>query len=436
MLIIVLAISIVMIQLSDSYLRYLSFRNGMTDEEKKILGVGFLVCSIFCAMIYFLIFDKCGIHAPIYKTILVLGWIPWSAILMLTVRRDILQHLFILGMAIVWNVIQHNWSAIIAVSFCEGEQELIVMHASLYPILFVLFLPIERRCFTKLLPKKSLFDSYGKSVVSFPFLMTLGVLVPWLQEPAIHSWAERFSRFYLPFVFFFLYRHILITTEQLREQKYTAQSMRRMKEQITTLEEYNRLIQENHEKIAVMRHDLRHNYRLIYMMIQAGKTEEAKQHIETQEKLLIKATVKSLCIQPLINIALLIYIRRAESLGIGVRHKINLPTNIHVDESDLALLISNLLENAIKASLRQPKNRRGISINFQTVKEQFVLEVSNFYDEEITFDEKNIPYTSREGHGMGMASVKIFADKYKAYTDFSQEGGIFKVTMYCTNLRR
>ena len=119
-----------------------------------------------------------------------------------------------------------------------------------------------------------------------------------------------------------------------------------------------------------------------------------------------------------------------------MRHKINLPTNIHVDESDLALLISNLLENAIKASLRQPKNRRGISINFQTVKEQFVLEVSNFYDEEITFDEKNIPYTSREGHGMGMASVKIFADKYKAYTDFSQEGGIFKVTMYCTNLRR
>lgn len=438
MLIVALVILLVAIQLSDSYLRYLSFRDGMTVDEKKFLLRNFLILSIICGVIYYFAFTRYGITSPLYKAILIGGCFPWLAVFMLTIKRNTSQHVFIFGMSSIWSTMQHNWSAIAVVMlFPFGTaNEVIITHALLYPLLFLVCLPVERKLFTKLLPPKKFFDSYGKLIAFFPFLMTFGVLVLWAQEPMIHTWQERFSRFYLPFVFFFFYRHILITTEQLNEQQHTTQNLRRMNEQIHALEEYNRLIQENREKVAVMRHDLRHNYRLIYMMIQAGKFEAAKQHIESQEKLLVKTAAKIFCTQPLINISLLIYIRRAESLGIKVQHKINLPEYITVDESDLALLISNLLENAIDATLRQPRNRRGISITVQTVEKQFVLEVSNYCDEKIIFDEKNLPYTSREGHGLGMASVKIFADKYNAYTDFSQESGIFKVSMYWTNLRR
>ena len=206
-----------------------------------------------------------------------------------------------------------------------------------------------------------------------------------------------------------------------------------MEEQITALGEYNRLIEESRAKIAAMRHDLRHSYRLIYMMLETGKVEEARQFIARQEKLIGGTRVQTFCIQPLINVALLIYVRRAESFGIKVQHKVNLPENIGVDESDLALLISNLLENAINASVRQPKNRRAISIKIQNVGEQFVLEIANLFDGEVAFDEKNMPHTSREGHGLGMVSVKNFVDRYGAYIDFSKERGIFKVTLYWRN---
>lgn len=422
------------IQLSDSYLRYLSFRDGMTSEEKKNLARNFFIYSIICGILYTWLFDKYGIHAPLYKATLMIGWIPWMAIFMLTVKRDISQHVFIFGMSEIWATMQHNWSAIITVLFCQNEQEVIILHASLYPILFILFLRFERRYFLKLLPPKNFFNDYGKLIALLPLLTTLGVLILWSQEPLIHSWQERFSRFYLPFIFFFFYHHILTTTEQRNEQRRTTQNLRRIKEQVAALEQYNQLIQENQEKVAVMRHDLRHNYRLIYMMIQDGKLEAAKKHIEAQEKSLSRTVVTNFCSQPLINVALLIYVRRAKNLGIKVRHKVNLSDDLHVDESDLALLISNLLENAINASLRQPRNRRGILINIQTVDEQFILEVSNYCDEEIILDEKNMPYTSREGHGLGMASIKIFADKYNAYTDFSQVDGVFKVTMYWTKL--
>ena len=430
-----LAVLVVMIQLCDSYLHYLSFRDAMTSTEQKNLSLRFLIWSVVCTAIYDFLFREFGMTASVYKGILMVGWIPWLAIMILTVRREISQHIFVFGMMKIWSLMQHNWSAIICVLIGLEAPDFFFAHSVVYLLLFAICLPIERRCFVKLLPPKKFFDDYGKHVAFLPFMMIFSVVILWAQEPLIHSWAERFSRFYLPFVFFFFYRHVLITTEQLYERRLTNQTLRLMKNQLGALSEYNRLMQEGREKVAVMRHDLRHSYRLIHAMLQAQDFDAAKEYIATQEKLLGKTFVKNFCSPPLINAALSIYIRRAENLGIKVRHRINLPSKLNIDESDFALLISNLLENAINASTRQPINRREISVTIQNVGEQCVLEISNLCDETIALDEKNMPHTSREGHGLGMVSVKIFADKYDAYTDFQQLNGVFKATMYWTSRR-
>ena len=430
-----LAVLTVMIQLSDSYLHYLSFREGMTSTERKTLSIRFLICGVFCTAIYDFLFREFGMTASAYKGILMVGWSPWLAIMIFTVRREISFHIFVFGMMKIWSLIQHNWSAIIVVLIGLEAPEFFFAHSVAYLSLFVICLPIERRCFLKLLPPKKFLDDYGKHITFLPLAMIFSVVILWSQEPLIHSWAERFSRFYLPFVFFFFYRHVLITTEQLYERQLSKQNLRRMRNQLDALCEYNRLMQEGREKVAVMRHDLRHSYRLIYAMLQAGEVDAVKEYIATQEKLLGKTAIKNFCNPPLINAALSVYIRRAENLGIKIRHKINLPSKLDIEESDFALMISNLLENAINASIRQPLNRREISVTIQNVGEQFVLEISNLCDETIDLGEKNMPQTSREGHGLGMVSVKIFADKYGAYTDFTQSGGEFKVTMYWTYRR-
>lgn len=430
MLIMILSVLIVLIQIADFYLCYLSFREEMTSTERKNLWRNFFICGIVCGIIFCAAFERFGINAPLYKFIMITGWLPWMAIQILTVRRELTQHIFVAGMMKVWSVMQHNWAAIIAVLIGLDAPNFIVVHATAYLLLFILCLRIERQCFAKMLPPKKFFDDYGKVIAVLPFVMIFGVLILWAQEPMIHSWQERFSRFYLPFVFFFFYRHIMVTTEQLQEQRRTSQNLRRMKDQLAALGEYNRLMQESRDAVAVMRHDLRHSYRLLYMMLLDGKVDVAKDYLEAQEKSLGKTVVKTFCKPPLLNAALSVYLSRAESLAVKVRHKINLPQIAADLENDLALLVSNLLENALKASFRQPPTRRKISIAMQCVGEQFVLEVANLCDTPVDFDEKNYPRTFREGHGLGMASVKNFADKYKAYTDFSQESGVFKVTMY------
>lgn len=425
-----LAVLSVTILLSDLSLIYFVFRDSLILAEKKNLSVGCLAWGILSLIGLYFVFAHFGISAQLYKFILMIGWLPWLVIFIVTVPRKLALHVFVCGITRIWSLVIHSLTAIIITVIFEGENEIIFSHAMLYLLIFIVCLPLSKRYLAKLLPPDSFFDNYGQMIAFFPIMIGLSVILLWSQEPLIHSWQERLSRLYLPFVFFFFYRHILLTTKQLQEQKRTELNFRRMREQLTVLKEYNRLMQQGREKVAVMRHDLRHSYRLISVMLQKNELDAAKDYVDKQEILLGRTKVKNFCDNLLVNAALSFYISRAENLGIKVRHKINLPEKFSTDESDLALLLSNLLENAINACSNQKSADKFISVTIQSIESQCVLEIINSCGSAVRFDEKNYPQASAEGHGFGIASVKLFSRKYHAYTDFILEGDLFKVTMY------
>ena len=131
----------------------------------------------------------------------------------------------------------------------------------------------------------------------------------------------------------------------------------------------------------------------------------------------------------MINAALSLYSRRAEEFGIKTSFKVDLPEKISTDESDLAVLLSNLLENAITASKKNPSGRE-ISLTLRNTGGQNVLEITNRFDFPIKVGENGLPYTTQIGHGLGMASLEIFANKNDAFVDFSHEGGLVSFNVY------
>ena len=88
------------------------------------------------------------------------------------------------------------------------------------------------------------------------------------------------------------------------------------------------------------------------------------------------------------------------------------------------------MENAIIASLKQPADRRKITITAQTKENQVILCLENLYDIDLSFGEDGLPKTSAAGHGTGMASFTAFVKKYHAVTSFTQENGLVKVLIY------
>ena len=165
-------------------------------------------------------------------------------------------------------------------------------------------------------------------------------------------------------------------------------------------------------------------------LINENAIDKVQNYIHQQECLLNSTKIISFCREPLINAALSIYLQQAEEFNIIVHHKINLPINFSTNESDFAILISNLLENAINASQKQSSDSREISIIVQHSGKQCVLEISNRYDYDFIVGENGLPKTHKEGHGIGMVSLEAFVNKYRAQVEFFKSDGWVKFSMY------
>lgn len=432
-----ITIPTVLLQISNQYICYLAFSKKISDVQRKNLWRGLFFCAVCVGIFYWSIFFGFGITPIIFKLVLVFGWLPFFVVSIKIIPLSKLQHFFISGMVLIWNLFVHNITATLDVIFFENELPsfIFICHAIIYLIFFVILLPVERKFFINLLPQENFFENqpYGKYIVLLPFMISSGILIMWIDDKLFHSWQERFSRLYLPFVFLIFHRYFLAANRQIIEKQKNLRYNRHLKEQISALEQYNLLMRKNQEQMIILRHDMRHNYRLIFSMLQEKKIAEVLDFIKVQENLLDSTTIKFYCHSPLINAALSIYLQFAEKAEIKVKQKINLPEKLFIDENDLAILISNLLENAINASKLQPKNRRKISITIEHIENQCALEIVNFFDGEIIF-ENNLPTTSKEDHGIGMLSLKNFAEKYSAQVDFSHEDGKAKIMIYWENI--
>ena len=104
-----------------------------------------------------------------------------------------------------------------------------------------------------------------------------------------------------------------------------------------------------------------------------------------------------------------------------------------VDENNLAILLCNLLENALQASYKQPEGQRAVKVIARTTDKQLLLSVANRFDAPVPLGEDGLPVTDRNGHGLGMRSLALFRDTYQATVMCSHKDGWFRTMLYLAN---
>lgn len=425
-------ITVTLIHLSGAYLRYLPFSREMSDEEILKLRERFLSWSVFNAALYSA-FSIFGVGLDHYAKFFILGWLPYVFISVTVIRNKPFQHVFVCGMQGLWNfMLQVLASMVVKAIYGDVLPQYLQLHMMIDLVIFMLLLPIERKVFVNLLPAQNFFETpFLKWYVSLlPVAVLFGTAIPILNTGFFPTWQKKISHLIIPFFFFMMYRSLGIYTQQAEAEQRREQTARLMRQQFLSLREHNALMQKSRHEVEELRKDLGKNYREVDKFLNEGNIKAAMAYIREQDALLDKTAVKKFCDAPLVNAALSIYFSRAEDIGVKLKQKINLPENFSTDENDLAILLSNLLENAIQASERQEINRREISVIFQHKGGQCVLEIENRYDFPVKLGENDLPCTAREGHGLGMTSLENFVKKYDAYADFSQSHGLVKVSMY------
>ena len=97
-----------------------------------------------------------------------------------------------------------------------------------------------------------------------------------------------------------------------------------------------------------------------------------------------------------------------------------------MDEMDLCLVLSNLLENALEASLRTDPARRRIDVRAYMHAEKLTLiQVENAFDGEIHEKSGAFQSSKRRGSGLGVPSVRRIAEKTGGASAFTHQDGVF-----------
>lgn len=111
--------------------------------------------------------------------------------------------------------------------------------------------------------------------------------------------------------------------------------------------------------------------------------------------------------------------------NIEVDFKAVLPEDLKINDVDLCVMVSNLLENAIEACIQVPVEGRFIRIYADVYGSQFYISIQNSSKENLDFNARNYISNKRGEHGFGMKRVQLLVDKYNGFLNLQNEPGIF-----------
>ena len=141
------------------------------------------------------------------------------------------------------------------------------------------------------------------------------------------------------------------------------------------------------EEARQARHDMRHQFNQISALAEAGDLENLKSYLAKTVSRIPNLDM-CFCENRAADSVVGYYCAMAKRDEIPFRARLDLPETLPVDEIDMCLVLSNLLENALEASLRTAPGRRKIEITACVHADRILLiEVENAFDGEI--NEKN-----------------------------------------------
>ena len=116
----------------------------------------------------------------------------------------------------------------------------------------------------------------------------------------------------------------------------------------------------------------------------------------------------------------------ARSKGITVKADAHIPVALSISELDLCVILGNLFDNAIEASLALPPEQRMIRVYMDMKNTQLYISFTN-----VTAGKKmkkiggRFPTTRGDGHGFGLMRIDQIVERHDGYISRNSEDGAF-----------
>lgn len=173
---------------------------------------------------------------------------------------------------------------------------------------------------------------------------------------------------------------------------------------------------------AVYKHDMRHHLNMINSFLSAEKPLMAAAYIRKVQSDIEAITPKRYCENETVNLLCSSFEEKARHLGVELQVDARLPRLLSISETELCSVLSNALENALRAAAEAPE--KWVTLYCEVRGNKLLIEVKNPYRGKVTMVDE-LPVSGREGHGYGCRSIRSIAQNRGGLCAFQAENGIF-----------
>ena len=151
--------------------------------------------------------------------------------------------------------------------------------------------------------------------------------------------------------------------KQYEEKRETDQRNQLMEMKRTQSEKEIEAIKRSEYAVSILRHDMRHFLNNISSYIGNGEIEKAQELIHEVISATEKTATRRYCKNEIINLILSSYEEKIRINAIAFKYSIQVPEHLPYSEVDLTAILSNAMENAVKAVKPLPSAQRMIDLD-------------------------------------------------------------------------
>ncbi len=181
-----------------------------------------------------------------------------------------------------------------------------------------------------------------------------------------------------------------------------------------------------YKQIRGWRHDYRNHIQMMKALAAKDDIDGIRSYLDMLDKDLATVDTVVKTGNAMADAILNSKISLARSKGISVSVDAHIPVRLKMSELDLCVIIGNLFDNAIDASMALPEDGRMIRVYMDMKKTQLYISFTNFTASKKQKKLGNLFATTKgDGHGFGLVRIDSIVERLDGYLSRNSEDGAF-----------
>ncbi len=410
--------------LSISFVGYVSFDFLLCAVRKN--GGSYLALWLVVAGVLTLILTRFNVSAlPLYAFLL-------AVFVLIVLKLKFLEIIAPISVLFTLYTLMDSFSAVLN-SWAVGREYL--RYDDILTQVIIAFFADICFFFVLCIIRKRFFHTFGKNISPYLYMLLLPGTFMLIITRTVLRLCRRYSIKFPPTIAYFAALTVLFFAAALffpmlmlfrkiinRSEQNTADAL--LREQFAWQKMYISEARKRNAQFASQDYDNTMDLLALSSMMNNKFFTEAERYVD---KLLIKCSRKSYRLftgSLALDVLLKEKLSYAARSGIKTSCKVRIPVGLEVDDTDLCVIFSGVMDNAVKACMSMPRQKRFIALSTKGLPECILIEAVNSV---ITSKPVRI--------GTGLACIGKLADKYNGTVQIESSRGVFRiaVTLFASN---